>query len=175
MSCAPGNHHYRPSGGVIFCGGCGDVKSLGLPGIEAPLGWTPVPVSPPAPLPPTEAFAPPAFLNIEQAERSVQQLEADLLEQMREAGVDPHDTIARAGIDPHSSVAQRILQQLAPLPDPQEQPPLPGMESAIRRATWPVRGAVAQLSEDEQALLDSSNAHEQRRIVVDGEALEHGL
>ena len=165
MSCRPGSHAFAPvvqNGiAVIFCPACGEVRDL-APRVEVapqyrydgPLTSDSVP-----PLPPQVA-------KPEELERSVQELEADVVERLRDGlGHESWSSIMqRAGIDPASDFARSLGAKVGAQQAAFEEQPSLGF-----------RQSVTGLPPEEAALIEESNRHEQRRIVVDDSALAAGL
>lgn len=143
--CTNGSHAYVAQGAVIYCTRCGDVRSLTFPAVEQrPFEWKtvndPVTIQQPS-------VPPPDPLD----DQTVQELEAEVIQRMRDAGLKPGEAFNRAGIALDTPFAQRVMEQMQGQLD-----------------LFPSHGTVADLSDDERSLLDRSNAHEQRRVIVDG-------
>lgn len=162
--CGPASHNFRPHSGVLYCKLCGDVRPLAP--VEVSHAYRYEGPQTPDALPAPVVATP----HVEDLERSVQDLEADVLERLRDglgSGESWSSIMQRAGIDPSSDFARSMSAKVGAQQAAFEFDPKP--------APLGFRASVTGLPPDEQALIEESNRHEQRRVTISDEALNAGL
>lgn len=180
--CGPAAHSFKPilDGGVrvLYCEHCGNVRELAPTVAIEHRGWNwketredidlrEHPVIPNAKAP-----------AVDDLERTVQDLEADVLERIRDgigSGESWSSILNRAGIDPASDFARNMASKAGVQREVgfHEVNDLP-LFKEINPPTD--RGPVGELSPEERALIEESNRYEQRRrIVGEDDRLDAGL
>lgn len=177
MFCLPGAHKFEPHATVpvIFCERCGAVRAL-TSTVEERVPAASVGVGPAArPMPSVYAEPLPVDESPEQLDQTIQELEADVLDRLRDAmGQESFGSILeRAGIDPNSAFARSVATKVGAREVGFTDAPPPQPSSFVESI---MRGNVSQLSDEERALIEASNRHPQQRVTVeDTDRLEAGL
>lgn len=182
--CSPSAHSFKPilDGGVrvLYCEHCGDVREIASS--THPYEYRGTLVSP-QPMFSVSNDTNPQIPATEELERSVQELEADVLDRIRDglgSGESWSSILARAGIDANSDFARSMaakagVQREVGFREVHDLPLFGGMNVSTPVAP-PERGAVTELSPEERALIEESNRYEQRRrIVAEDDRLDAGL